>query len=329
MPDRGLIPHRKGMDPMKVVITGAAGLLGRVVAETLAAEGMDIVPTDCLGGVVGNEEILVHDLRDPEPWPNLLENANAVVHCAAEPDNREPQSARHFTTNVEGTANLCRAAIAGRVRKFVYVSTIQVISSEGVPEEGPWEVPYLPLDGSCPPNPRNLYALSKATGEVLVREILAPEGVECQSLRFPWLVEPKAGALWGRTLKPFAEDERRAVVEQGFACLSLQDAARLIFSCLKASLPGHRIYYPAYSVVPPEEIPLYLGRYYEGVELRRPIDEIQSLVDLSTIEAETGWKPRDIPPPRPPEVRKSWPRRIIGRFRREIGRVRRAVGRPR
>ena len=33
-----------------------------------------------------------------------------------------------FTTNVEGTARLCRAALASGVRKFVYVSSIQVIS---------------------------------------------------------------------------------------------------------------------------------------------------------------------------------------------------------
>ena len=310
------------MDPMKVVITGAAGELGSVVAERLAAEGMDIAPTDLLGGVAGNEEIRVHDLRDPKPWPALLEDADAVVHCAAEPDDREPQSARHFTTNVEGTANLCRAAVGTTIRKFVYASTIQVISSEGMPEEGPWEVPYLPLDGSCPPNPRNLYALSKATGEVLVREILAPEGVECQSLRFPWLVKVKEGAVWGRNLKPFAEHERRAVVEQGFACLSFQDAARLISSCLKASLPGYRVYYPAVSAVPPESMELYLGRYYQGVDLRRPMDEIQSLVDISTIEAETGWRPRDRPPPRPVEPKKSLPRRALGRFRRALGRFR-------
>ncbi|MGD2124294.1 MAG: NAD(P)-dependent oxidoreductase [Gemmatimonadota bacterium] len=320
---------------MRVVITGAAGNLGSVVWAVLAEAGMEVVATDRKPLVVDESGVApadqstadgrseppirpgaLHllDLRDPDPWPNFLAGAHAVVHCGAEPrDPAVPKDAL-FASNVKGTLNLCQAALSTGVERFVYVSTVQVFSSEGVPEDRPTEIPYLPMDGGFCQNPQNPYAVSKAVGEVLVQSILSPEGVKCQSLRFPWLVHPTRTGSWGRQLRPLRKREIRAVVEQGFACLSFRDAARLILACLRSDLPGYRTYYPALSVVSKEMICRYVDRYYAGVPLRRPVTEMTSLVDLSEITAETGWVPRDIP--RVESTRRL--RRFLGRIARRL-----------
>ena len=87
--------------------------------------------------------------------------------------------------NVEGTLLLCEEGREAGIRKFVFASSIQVFASEYVPAVEPSYLTYLPLDGDCPSNPRNPYAFSKATSEMLIRRLLGEAGVQCQSLRFP------------------------------------------------------------------------------------------------------------------------------------------------
>ena len=178
----------------------------------------------------------------------------------------------------------------------------------------PSYLPYLPLDGDCPSNPRNPYAFSKATSEMLVKRLLGEAGVQCQSLRFPWLADATPDGHWGRRLQPHHIRERRAVVEQGFTHLSVRDAARLVLACLLADLPGYRVYLPALCAIPPEEVGRYLTRYYGGIPCRIPPEEMVSLVDISRIEAETGWAPRDIPRPWMPED-------LVGRVKAFVGQV--------
>jgi predicted O-methyltransferase YrrM len=175
-----------------------------------------------------------------------------------------------------------------------------VIASPGL---AALEVAYLPLDGGSPPNPRNAYSLAKASEEILLRYLGAGHALDIVSLRFPWLVDPAPDGPWGRQLHPLADQERPEDLAGGLSCLSFDDAARLIEACLRANLPGYRTYLPAVSVVLPAFVPAYLARYFPDVRLRIPAERMRSLIDLSDIERETGWRPLDLPlhePPRSP-----------------------------
>jgi len=300
---------------VRVLVTGASGRLGSRVVRHLECGTHDVVATDRKAGPAPPISIHEHDLADPMPWPGLLEGVFGVVHCGAVPAPTEGGFREVLDTNVLGTLNLLRAALAAKVRKFVFVSTIQVMASEGTPEGEPPQVAYLPLDGWSPANPQNPYSFSKAVGEVLVSTLLASAGVECQSLRLPWLVESREDQPWGRRLQGSRFQESRVLVEQGFAYLSFDDAARLIRACLEAPLPGYRCYLPALSAVPSEQISRYVERYYPDVPARVPPQRLPSLIDLSAMEADTGWTPRDRSPPYGPVEKGSWIRRVVRRFR--------------
>ena len=83
-----------------------------------------------------------------------------------------------------------------------------------------------------------------------------------------------------------------------FSCLTMRDAADLILKVIDADLPGGRTYLPASRKntqgLPAQEI---VRKYYAGVALQKLVEEMESLVDLSTLTRDTGWEPRDLSQP--------------------------------
>jgi nucleoside-diphosphate-sugar epimerase len=179
-----------------------------------------------------------------------------------------------------------QAARETGVRQIVFSSSIQVLGAHNSPDTDPRAcVPYLPLDGNAPANPSNAYALSKQVSEVML-QYFARASMNCVAIRYPWLIDPAK--------HDFTKHKTGSVkkVDGVFSYLSFGDAAELIGAILDAPLPGFRIYMPA----DPKN---RLGRaaadlvreYYPGIPLRRPLEEIESLVDISRIQNETGWAP--------------------------------------
>jgi dTDP-4-dehydrorhamnose reductase len=101
---------------MRLLVTGAAGMLGhRVVADALA-RGWDVVGVDLVDG----------DLTDPAVATDLVEEhtPDAVVHCAAfvDVDAAEEREAVAHAVNVDASANIAAAAAMLGAR-IVAVST--------------------------------------------------------------------------------------------------------------------------------------------------------------------------------------------------------------
>jgi len=77
---------------MKVLITGGAGFIGGTIAGQLLAGGHEVVVLDDLDpaahaglpeGLHAAARYVWGDVRDPEPWPDLLRGVDAVCHQAA------------------------------------------------------------------------------------------------------------------------------------------------------------------------------------------------------------------------------------------------------
>jgi UDP-glucose 4-epimerase len=153
----------------RVLVTGAAGNIGRAVTRRVLADGRfelrasdqrEIDPT-----VVESSEVHRGDLRDLEQARKAIGGCSHVIHLAAIVGGIGNFNTLPYTLSEMNSA-LCntvfRAAIESDVERFVYVSSSMVYERAAVfptPED------YLP---DCP-TPDSAYGFSKLTGEVYAR----------------------------------------------------------------------------------------------------------------------------------------------------------------
>jgi nucleoside-diphosphate-sugar epimerase len=269
---------------MTVTVTGSTGKLGTYVCRSLVNAGHSVRATDKLSRRRVPVRVELADLLDREACYRLVAASDAVVHLANYSDMMIADAQKLFNENVAMNMNVFQAAQETGVRHIIFSSSIQVLGEDNSSNTDLRTcVPYLPLDGDAPANPKNAYALSKQVGEILL-QYFAHARMSCVAIRYPWLIESAkhdfARQKTGRVKK----------LDGVFSYLSFRDAAELIVAILGASLPGFRIYMPAH----PNN---RLGRsasdvvkeYYTSIPLRRPLKEIKSLIDISRIQRETGW----------------------------------------
>jgi len=173
---------------MKILITGAKGMLGRTLMARLAGHelaGVDV--DDC-------------DITRAADVREMLEShrPDAVIHCAAMTavDACEQQVEDAWRVNAIGTANVAAAAHAVGAR-LIAISTDYVFSGE-------LDRPYHEWD---PTGPKTVYGATKLAGEHAVREH-CPNHIIA---RIAWLYGPggpsfvhtmlKLGAAEGEALK--------------------------------------------------------------------------------------------------------------------------------
>ena len=163
---------------MRVLITGAAGMLGSAVYPAFVAAGHDVMATDLVPRDVAGLPMTRLDVREHSEMVAGIEASRAelVLHLAAETDletcEADPDHA--FLTNTLGTQN---AAVAAQERDLtlVYISTAGVF--DGEKDVGPYDEFDLP-------RPINVYGKSKYEGEHLVLRLVPRHFV----IRAGWMV---------------------------------------------------------------------------------------------------------------------------------------------
>ncbi len=140
---------------MKVMITGATGMLGQDVVKELTARGHQ-----CLG--VSSADFDLQDAQDVKEAVRRF-MPEAIVHCAAYTavDRAESEPDQCMAVNAMGTLNLVRAALMVGAR-LVYISTDYVFDGSG----------DMPHEAEEKPRPLNVYGLSKLQGEEAVRSLM-------------------------------------------------------------------------------------------------------------------------------------------------------------
>jgi nucleoside-diphosphate-sugar epimerase len=114
----------------RVLVTGAAGVLGSRLVGRLAAAGWEVrglvMPGDPLRARIdGLCEIVEGDLSDRAALARACAGVELVYHLAAV--ILSPDPGIFARVNRDGTANVVEAAVAAGVRHFVYVSSASVI----------------------------------------------------------------------------------------------------------------------------------------------------------------------------------------------------------
>jgi dTDP-4-dehydrorhamnose reductase len=203
---------------VKVLVTGAAGMLGKAVMPALAAAGHLTRGTDLPG----------HDVTRPEPLRRAAEEFRPdwILHLAAftRVDECERRRDEAFLVNETGARNAALAAAASGAA-LLALSTDYVF-------DGTATSPYRESDTA---RPRSVYGASKWAGERAVRETLARHVI----VRSSWLFGP-GGTNFVDTILARARGggALRVVDDQRGSPTFTRDLAQGLLRLMGAGVPG-------------------------------------------------------------------------------------------
>jgi nucleoside-diphosphate-sugar epimerase len=179
---------------MKVVVTGAAGFLGRHLVDMLVERGDEvramvrpIEDTSHLRTLRGVE--VVHgDLTDVESLKRAVQGVQRVYNVAAKTGPWGPEDL-YRSINVQGLADLVHAAMDANVQRIVHTSSITVYGHHlhGIITE---DHPYQAED--------NPYSRTKIAGEKLLANLVKDAGAPVVIVRPAWIYGPRDTASFGR-----------------------------------------------------------------------------------------------------------------------------------
>ncbi|MBS4729033.1 dTDP-4-dehydrorhamnose reductase [Mycobacterium sp. SM1] len=169
----------------RIVITGAGGQVGSVLAASAAGRGGDVLALTSAQW----------DITDPAVAERIVRTGDVVVNCAAytDVDAAESEPARAYTVNAAGPRHLARACARAGAR-LIHISTDYVFSGDfgGQPPR-----PYEPGDQT---GPLNVYGRTKLAGEVAVLEELPDATV----VRTAWVYTGGSGTDFVATMRRLA-----------------------------------------------------------------------------------------------------------------------------
>ncbi|MEZ6194470.1 MAG: dTDP-4-dehydrorhamnose reductase [Planctomycetota bacterium] len=211
---------------MKVLVAGAAGMLGRKILEVFAGRA-ECVPTS-LAGEEDGPGFRTLDLRDERAIEDRLasERPDAVINCAAYTavDRCEDEETLAFEINAEAPGRLA-AACARRGVRFVHFSTDYVF-------DGRLGRAYAEDDA---PSPESAYGRTKLEGERRVREA----GGDWLIARIQWLYGEHGPNFAETMLRLAASQPRLRVVSDQFGSPTYTgDVARETLRLLEARQSG-------------------------------------------------------------------------------------------
>jgi uronate dehydrogenase len=200
----------------RLLLTGAAGGLGRVLRPRLAAccDALRVSDIADLGKAGPKEELRQAALQDKAAVMALLQGVDAVIHLGG--ISTEHAFEDILPANIVGTYHVYEAARVHGVRRIVFASSNHVT---GFYSQG------QTIDATMPMRPDGYYGVSKAFGENLAQFYFDRFGLETVSLRigssFPEPADRRMLATW----------------------LSFDDLERLVLASLSAPVVGHTVIY--------------------------------------------------------------------------------------
>ncbi|MBH1960203.1 MAG: NAD-dependent epimerase/dehydratase family protein [Flavobacteriia bacterium] len=232
-----------------ILVTGATGILGRVIVLELLKRGKTVVAakrqssnteevrnsykfyTDQPDAFFDQIKWIDVDFDDLFSLENALQGVEEVYHCAATVSFHPADQRKMYHTNIEGTKNLLFACEGSGVKKFCFVSSIAVL--DGVNEKGETDESSdynLKLDHSA-------YAVSKHFSEMEVWRAAA-EGLNAVIVN-PGIIIGSGN--WTQSSGLIFENFARSYTFSGGASyVDVRDVARASIELMDKNIFGER-----------------------------------------------------------------------------------------
>ena len=181
---------------MKILLTGASGMLGQDLSPVLEDVGAFVIETS-------SDNM---DITDVAQVKNVLNctHPDMVIHCAAytNVDKAEEEPEKAELINVKGTENIAKVSAELDI-PVVYISTDYVF-------DGSKNIPYTPEDAA---NPLNVYGKTKLAGEEMIKKYCKKYYI----VRTSWLYG-HYGKNFVETMISMADKPELKVVDDQIGC---------------------------------------------------------------------------------------------------------------
>jgi nucleoside-diphosphate-sugar epimerase len=258
---------------VRIVVTGAAGRIGRHVVAELVAHDHEVhavdrtaAPGDELlaGGVAWTQA----DVRDLDSMAHLIDGARAeaLIHLAAIPSPLRAGPIEVFATNTQATFAVLEAAGQVGVPRVAIASSTSVT---GLPFASPPVSPlYVPVDEAHPNVGSDPYALSKEADEATAQTMQRRHGYQVVALR----ISNTSTMEYQLAVAADVARDPSGLACELWAYLDVRDGARAFRLAVERVIPGcHVINVMAPDTYSPEPTAELLARYHPTAEVRRPI----------------------------------------------------------
>lgn len=287
---RSRAPRRPPWTPSRVLVTGAAGLIGREVAVQLRRRGVQVTALvlDDPGGLAA-DRVVVGDAGSPEAVRDALAGVDAVVHLAAMASPLHGTAREVFLGNTGATFTVLDEAARAGVRRAVVASSLSIL---GLPWAArPLHPAYLPVDEQVPLQIEDPYGLSKAVDEQIARALARMHGMAVVALRYPFVTD---AAREEQRLAALTADPASGAADL-WAYLDVRDAAAAAWQALSRPLSGfHRVFVAAPDTLAPYRTQDLIERYHPDSELRRPLPGREVPIDLGRARRLLGFTARHL-----------------------------------
>ncbi len=183
---------------MNILLTGATGFIGKVLAKELLDNGLDLwvvvrSRVDYFPNAV--TQFVVGDFLDNLSFKVALKDIDCVIHLAGKAhvtdSKRVPVLDDFRKINTELTLNLAKQAADTGIKRFVFLSSIGVNGNQN-------SAPFVETDV---PNPQEPYAVSKYEAEQGLLKIAKETDMEVVIIRPPLVYGKNAPGNFGRLVQ--------------------------------------------------------------------------------------------------------------------------------
>ncbi|HEY4103742.1 MAG TPA: NAD(P)-dependent oxidoreductase [Polyangiaceae bacterium] len=206
---------------MRVLITGAAGAIGKPVCEFLAQRGHEVRRFD---RSPSGDGAVIADIADTKAVFDACASVDAILHLAATPD--DAPFLELIPPNVIGVFNVLDAARRHGVGRVVLASSVQVSWSPGPDQKR----------SAAHATPRNHYALTKLWSEHMAEMYSRVYKMSIVAARIGWMVRTMTEALAMRTRSMMRNYVSRRDISHFMACAI--ETPNLEFDVFYAIGPG-------------------------------------------------------------------------------------------